>query len=185
MKVILLGELRGKGGEGDIVDVAQGYAENCLFPNKIAVPATPGNIKQLKERAHNIQKREEERLGAAHAMKEKLDGTRVLIEAKVGENDQLFGSITPAQIVAAISEQLSLEVDRKRISRGATIKTAGTHEVEINLYRDINARMSVVVGADMKEMKEEVSSDDKEAESEVVEAQDNAEASAETAEVAE
>lgn len=183
MKVILLGELRGKGGEGDIVDVAQGYAENCLFPNKIAVPATPGNIKQLKERAHNIQKREEERLGAAHAMKEKLDGTRVLIEAKVGENDQLFGSITPAQIVAAISEQLSLEVDRKRISRGATIKTAGTHEVEINLYRDINARMSVVVGADMKEMKEEVSSVEEEAQ--VSEATADTEASAEAVEVAE
>ena len=58
MKVILLGELRGKGGEGDIVEVAQGYAENYLFPNKIAQPATPGNIKQLEERRHNIEKRE-------------------------------------------------------------------------------------------------------------------------------
>ena len=60
MKVILLGELRGKGGEGDIVEVAQGYAENFLFPQKIAQPATPGNIKQLEERRHNIAKREAE-----------------------------------------------------------------------------------------------------------------------------
>ena len=58
MKVILLSELRGKGGEGDVVDVAQGFAENYLFPNKIAQPATPGNIKQLEERRHNIEKRE-------------------------------------------------------------------------------------------------------------------------------
>ena len=88
MKVILLGELRGKGGEGDIVDVAQGYAENCLFPNKIAQPATPGNIKQLKERAHNIQQREEKRLSDARDMKAKLDDKQVFIEAKVGENNQ-------------------------------------------------------------------------------------------------
>ena len=54
MKVILLGELRGKGGEGDVVDVAQGYAENYLFPNRMAIAATPGNIKQLEERRHNI-----------------------------------------------------------------------------------------------------------------------------------
>ena len=65
MKVILLGELRGKGGEGDIVDVAQGFAENYLFPNKIAQPATPGNIKQLEERRHNIEKREAASASAA------------------------------------------------------------------------------------------------------------------------
>ena len=62
MKVILLSELRGKGGEGDVVDVAQGFAENYLFPNKIAILATKGNLKQLEERRHNIAKREEKRL---------------------------------------------------------------------------------------------------------------------------
>ena len=153
MKVILLGELRGKGGEGDIVEVAQGYAENCLFPSKIAQPATPGNIKQLEERRHNIAKREEKRLADAHATAEQLDGKQVLIEAKVGENDQLFGSITTAQMVSAIKEQLGVEVDRKRIARGATIKTAGAHKVEINLYREINANVTVVVGASMQELK--------------------------------
>ncbi len=155
MKVILLGELRGKGGEGDIVEVAQGYAENCLFPSKIAQPATPGNIKQLEERRHNIAKREEKRLADAHATAEQLDGKQVLIEAKVGENNQLFGSITTTQIVSAIKEQLGVEVDRKRIARGATIKTAGAHKVEINLYREINANVTVVVGASMQELKAE------------------------------
>lgn len=168
MKVILLGELRGKGGEGDVVDVAQGYAENCLFPSKIAVPATPGNIKQLEERRHNIEKREEKRLADAHATKELLNDKQVLIEAKVGENNQLFGSITTAQIVAAVKEQLNVEIDRKRIARGATIKVAGSHKVEINLYRDINAEIFVVVGANVKEIEKSLS-DDKE-NSETVEA---------------
>ena len=148
MKVILLGELRGKGGEGDIVEVAQGYAENYLFPNKIAQPATPGNVKQLEERRHNIEKREEKRISDANATKELINGKSVTVDAKVGENDQLFGSVTTNQIVDAIKAELGVEVDRKRVARGATIKTAGRHEVEINLYRDINAIITVLVGID-------------------------------------
>ena len=96
MKVILLGELRGKGGEGDVIDVAQGYAENYLFPNKIALPATPGNIKQLEERRHNIAKREEKRIADAKALKEALEGKTVVVDARVGEEGQLFGSVTRA-----------------------------------------------------------------------------------------
>ena len=139
MKVILLDELRGKGGEGDLVEVAQGYAENYLFPNKVAQPATPGNIKQLEQRRHNIEKREEKRIADANTMQEKLDGKTVTVDAKVGENNQLFGSVTTAQIASAIKSQLGVEIDRKRITRTAAIKTAGKHEIEINLYREINA----------------------------------------------
>ena len=73
MKVILLGELRGKGGEGDVVDVAQGYAENYLFRNKIAQPATPCNLKQLEQRRDSIAKREAERISNAEATKAVLD----------------------------------------------------------------------------------------------------------------
>lgn len=146
MKVILLDELRGKGGEGDLVEVAQGYAENYLFPNKIAQPATPGNIKQLEQRRHNIEKREEKRIADANTMQEKLDGKTVTVDAKVGENNQLFGSVTTAQIASAIKSQLGVEIDRKRITRTAAIKTAGKHDIEINLYREINALVSLYVG---------------------------------------
>ena len=146
MKGILLDELRGKGGEGDLVEVAQGYAENYLFPNKIAQPATPGNIKQLEQRRHNIEKREEKRIADANTMQEKLDGKTVTVDAKVGENNQLFGSVTTAQIASAIKSQLGVEIDRKRITRTAAIKTAGKHEIEINLYREINALVSLYVG---------------------------------------
>lgn len=146
MKVILLGELRGKGGEGDVVDVAQGYAENYLFRNKIAQPATPGNLKQLEQRRDSIAKREAERISNAEATKAVLDEKLVKVDAKIGEEGQLFGSVTSQQIVEAIKAQLGVDVDRKRIVRGATIKTAGRHAVEINLYRDINAKVIVLVG---------------------------------------
>ena len=172
MKVILTDELRGKGGEGDIVEVAQGYAENFLFPNKMALPATPGNIKQLEERRHNIEKREAERIAAAEALKAAIDGKSVTVDAKIGEEGQLFGSVTPAQIAEAIKAELGVEVDRKRVGRGNAIKTCGKHEVEVNFYREISATVTVLVGVTEEEPAEE------ETEAEV-------EAEAETAEVAE
>ncbi len=146
MKVILLGELRGKGGEGDIVEVAQGFAENFLFPNGIAQPATPGNIKQLEERRHNIAKREEKRIADAEALKAKIDGKQVVVDAKIGEEGQLFGSVTTTMIADAIEQQLGVEIDRKRVGKGQAIKTAGVHQVEVNIYREIGATVSVLVG---------------------------------------
>jgi large subunit ribosomal protein L9 len=179
MKVILLGELRGKGGEGDVVDVAQGYAENYLFRNKIAQPATPGNLKQLEQRRDSIAKREAERISNAEATKAVLDEKLVKVDAKIGEEGQLFGSVTSQQIVEAIKAQLGVEVDRKRIVRGATIKTAGRHAVEINLYRDINAKVIVLVGDEP--VAEEPAAEEA-AEPEAAEAADEA---AETTEAAE
>ena len=179
MKVILLGELRGKGGEGDVVDVAQGYAENYLFCNTIAQPATPGNLKQLEQRRDSIAKREAERISNAEATKAVLDEKLVKVDAKIGEEGQLFGSVTSQQIVEAIKAQLGVEVDRKRIVRGATIKTAGRHAVEINLYRDINAKVIVLVGDEP--VAEEPAAEEA-AEPEAAEAADEA---AETTEAAE
>ena len=164
MKVILTDELRGKGGEGDIVEVAQGYAENFLFPNKMALPATPGNIKQLEERRHNIEKREAARVAAAEALKAAIDGKSVTVDAKIGEEGQLFGSVTPAQIAEAIKEALGVEIDRRRVEAGKAIKTAGQHEVVISIYRDIKATVTLLVGIDEVAAEEEA----EEAETEVV-----------------
>ena len=102
MKVILLQELKGKGGEGDVVDVAPGFANNYLLPQKVAILATKGNLKQLEQRKHNIAKREENRLADAGKIKETLDGALVKVEAKVGEEGQLFGSVTAQMIADAI-----------------------------------------------------------------------------------
>ncbi len=148
MKVILLGELRGKGGEGDVVDVAQGFAENYLYPNRIAIPATKGNLKQLEERRHNIAKREEKRLADAAALKEVLESKAIKVDANIGDEGLLFGSVTSTNIADAIQAQLGVEVDRKRIARSQSIKRAGRHEVEVDLYRDVNAIVTVLVGVD-------------------------------------
>ena len=146
MNVILLGELRGKGGEGDVIDVAQGYAENYLLPKRLAIKATPGNLKQLEERRHNIAKREEKRIADAEAAKAALDAKTVKVDARVGEEGQLFGSVTSTMVADAIKEQLGIEIDRRRVERSTAIKVAGVHEVSVNLYRDIAASVYVVVG---------------------------------------
>ena len=151
MKVILLGEIKGKGGEGDVIDVAQGYAENYLFPKKLAVAATKGNLKQLEERRNNIAKREAVRIADANALKDAVDGKTVTVDAKVGDEGVLFGSVTSGMIADAVKEQLGVEIDRKRVELGKPIKVAGTHEVAISLYREIRANVVVLVGITAEE----------------------------------
>ena len=168
MKVVLLGEIKGKGGEGDIIDVAQGYAENYLFPKKLAVAATKGNLKQLEERRNNIAKREAVRIADANALKETLEGKQVTVDAKVGDEGILFGSVTAANIADAIKEQLGIEIDRKRVELGKPIKVAGAHEVVISLYRDIRTTVVVLVGVTPEEVAEQAT-EETEAEAEVAE----------------
>ncbi len=164
MKVILLGEIKGKGGEGDVVDVAQGYAENYLFPKKLAVAATKGNLKQLEERRNNIEKREAVRIADATALKNSIDGKQVTVDVKVGDEGVLFGSVTAAMVADAVKADLGVEIDRKRVELGKPIKVAGTHEVAISLYREIRATVVVLVGVTAEELAAEA-----EAETEVAE----------------
>lgn len=148
MKVILLQELKGKGGEGDVVDVAPGFANNYLMPQGIAILATKGNLKQLEMRKNNIAKREATRLADAEKLKSVLDGASVKVDAKVGEEGQLFGSVTSSIVADAIKENLGVEVDRRRVELGNPIKVAGEHAVAISIYRDIKATVTVSVVSD-------------------------------------
>ena len=146
MKVILLQELKGKGGEGDVVDVPAGFANNYLLPQKMAQLATKGNLKQLEQRKHNIAKREENRIADANKVKATLDGSTVKVIAQVGDEGQLFGSVTAQMIADAIKETADIDVDKRRIELGHAIKTAGVHEVTISLYREIKTTVNVLVG---------------------------------------
>lgn len=146
MKVILLEELKGRGGEGDVIEVANGFANNFLFPQKIAVRATKGNLKQLELRKHNIERREETRINDASSTKESLEGLVVKIEAQVGEEGQLFGSVTSQIIADTLNEVTGLNIDKKRVDLKAPIKTAGEHEVLVSLYRDIKSTVKIFVG---------------------------------------
>jgi large subunit ribosomal protein L9 len=145
MKVILLQELKGRGGEGDVIDVAQGFAVNYLLPRKIAIQATKGNLKQLEQRSHNIKVREEGRLGEANALAAALEGKTVKVSAKVGEEGRLFGSITAVMVGEAIAEQLGVEVDRRKIETHGHIKDVGPHVVDVAIYREVKSQLTVDV----------------------------------------
>lgn len=148
MQVILLKELRGRGGEGDVIDVRRGFANNYLLTQGYAVKATPGNLKQLEQRRHNIAKREEVRINEANALAEKLEGATVRVIAQVGEEGQLFGSVTAPMIAEAIKTELDIDIDRRRIELGKPIKQVGTYPVDINVYRTIKATVNVVIEGD-------------------------------------
>ena len=148
MQVILLKELHGRGGEGDVINVARGFANNYLLRQGIAVKATKGNLKQLEQRRSNIEKREVERVNNANELAEKLNNLRVRVEAQVGEEGILFGSVTAAMIAKAIKEEHDIEVDRRRVELGKPIKTVGEFKVNVNVYRTISGTVTVVVGGD-------------------------------------
>ncbi len=145
MKVILLEEVRGKGGEGDVVEVSRGFANNYLLRNHMALKATEGNLKQLEQRRKNIAKREEVRVSSAEDLKAQLEGTEIIVKTKVGEEGQLFGSVTSQMVVDGIKEEKGIDVDRRRVEIRQAIKTVGEHQVEISLYRDIKALVKIVV----------------------------------------
>ena len=174
MKVILLKELKGKGGEGDVIDVAPGFANNYLLTQGYAILATKGNLKQLEQRKHNIAKREEKRIAAAEALKSQLEGIKVKVDVQVGEEGQLFGSVTTTMIADAIKAATGVEIDKRRIELNRPIKTAGIHDVTISLYREIKTVVKLQVGDVVEEAPEAPA----EAE-EVVEVEETVEAAAE------
>ena len=156
MKVILLTEVQGKGGEGDVVEVARGFFNNYLGPQKKAVLATAGNLKQLEQRKHNIAKREENRIADAEkALKASLEGKKIFVDAKVGEEGVLFGSVTTSMIADAVLAETGVEIDRKRLDVRKAIKTAGEHTVALNIYRDIHVDLQLTVGVKAVEEVEE------------------------------
>ena len=156
MKLILLKELKGKGGEGDVIDVARGFANNYLLTQGYAVLATKGNLKQLEQRKHNIAKREETRIANAEALKAKLDDLKVTVDAQVGEEGQLFGSVTSVMVADAIQAAVDAEIDKRRVELGKPIKVAGVHPVTVSLYRDIKATVQVVVGREDAEAEDAI-----------------------------
>lgn len=186
MKVILLEELPGKGGEGDVVEVARGFANNYLLRKGIAVKATKGNLKQLEQRRNNIAKREEVRVSNAEELKAKLESVTLVVKAKVGDEGILFGSVTAQMIADAVKEQLDLEIDRRRVDVRQSIKVVGEHVVEVSLYREIKAALKLNVvdekaaDAVVEEAPEEPAAEAEETEeaTEVVEAEEASEESA-------
>ena len=114
----------------------------------MAIEATRGNLKQLEQRSKNIRVREEGRLGESNALAEALEGKVVTVFGKVGEEGRLFGSVTTVMIAEAITDQLGVEIDRRKIETHGHIKDVGAHVVSIAIYREVKAELTVDVVAE-------------------------------------
>lgn len=147
MKVILTTDVKGRGKEGDVIEVARGFAANYLLPRNMAVMATPGNLKQLEARMHNIHKREEAKQVEAQAQAAQISGKSLVIEAKAGDAGKLFGSVTAGMVADALASQLGVDVDRKKLDLHGHIRTVGEHTIDVRIYQDVTAELVLNVVA--------------------------------------
>lgn len=145
MKVILTTDVKGRGKEGDVIEVARGFAANYLLPREMAILATPGNLKQLEARMHNIHKREAAKRGDAEGLAAQIAGKALVIEAKAGDGGKLFGSVTSGMVADALGAQLGVDVDRKKLDLHGHIKTVGEHTIDVRIYEDVTATLVLTV----------------------------------------
>lgn len=145
MKVIFVKDVKGSAKKGEVKNVADGYARNMLLPKGLAVEATPENINKLEGQQSSAQfKIDTEKKNAAENA-EKVNGKKVIIKAKAGSNDRLFGSVTASQVADAVKEQFGVSVDKKKISLSSDIKNFGTYSAVIKFYTGISAEIDVEV----------------------------------------
>ena len=144
MKVILLQDVKGVGKKDEIVNASDGYARNFLFPKKLAVEATPGAMKGIEKMRKAEADREAERRAQASAVAEKLRGKAINMTAKTGAQGSLYGSITSAEVAAELKKQHGVEIDKRDI-KCENIRTVGDVDIEVRVYKDISAKMTVHV----------------------------------------
>jgi large subunit ribosomal protein L9 len=146
MEVILQQDVDELGLEGDIVDVAKGYARNYLVPNGIALEATPQNRKALELQSKKIELKRIKGRENAEIVKERLEGVVVNLSQKAGEEGKLYGSVTTMDIASDLEAQ-GIEIDRRKIVLEKPIKTLGEHAVSIKIYPEVTGSVKVVVSA--------------------------------------
>jgi large subunit ribosomal protein L9 len=144
MQIILQEDVEKLGHRGQIVEVAEGYARNYLLPRKLALPVSQGNLKQLEQIKKSLAKREAtEREGAAKQA-ELLAAVTLEFARKAGESDQMFGSVTAADISDALSVK-GFSVDKRKLQLDQPIKTLGEYQVPAKLHREVTAAIKVIV----------------------------------------
>ncbi|MDR0958668.1 MAG: 50S ribosomal protein L9 [Clostridiales bacterium] len=143
MKVILLDDIKGVGKKDQIIEAADGYARNFLFPKKLAVEANKVNISTLDKKRRDEEQKRVREFEAAKEFKEKLESVKIQIPVKTGEGGKLFGSVSNKEIAQALNAQFSLSVDKKKINLPEPIKTLGEKTVEIKLHTDVKAMITL------------------------------------------
>ena len=151
MKVILNKDLAPLGEEGDVKEVARGYARNFLFPRNIAVPFNPQTIKLFESRKAEIEKRKQEKRNDAAGLKEKIESLNIEITVPAGANGKLYGSVNSQTITEELAKH-GHHIERKRIEiSGTAIKSTGKYKVVIKLYESASAEITLtVIGQEIK-----------------------------------
>ena len=144
MQIILQEDVEKLGTRGQVIEVAEGYARNFLLPRKLALAATPNNLKRLEKMRAVFAKREATEKEAAQKLAELLGSVTLTLSRKAGENDQLFGSVTSADVSDALAAQ-GYNVDKRKIQLDDPIKLVGEYPIAIRLHRDVPATVKLVV----------------------------------------
>src|SRR5215470_5172497 len=142
MQIILQEDVEKLGHRGDVVTVKPGYARNFLLPNKLAVEATPGNMKALERIRAALAKKTATELDAAKKQAELLGLVALKFTRKTGENDQMFGSVTTGDIAESLKKE-GFEVDKRQIQIPESLKTLGDFPVTVKVFRDVTAQIQV------------------------------------------
>ena len=145
MKVMLLQDVKGKGKKDEIVNVSDGYARNFLFPKKLAIEADAKALADAKNKEDAKKFKIEQDKAAAKAIAEKLQGVTVKIKATAGADGRLYGSITTADVAAALKEQASIDVDKRKIVSDGAIKAFGSYTLDVKLYTEIVGKINLIV----------------------------------------
>ncbi len=144
MEVILKADVKGLGKKGEKVKASDGYARNFLFPKGLAVEANAQSLTELRNREQANQHKIDMDIAAANESKAKLQGNTVKMTAKAGKNGKLFGSVTSKEVALEIEKQFKVKVDKRKITMD-DIKNFGSYKIEIKLYTNITAEMTVMV----------------------------------------
>ena len=144
MEVILRDHVEKLGKRGEIVKVSDGYARNYLLPRKLALPATEGNRKHVERERKIMETREAEEKGQAQAIATRLAAIDITIARRVGETEQLYGSVTAADITEFLKGK-GFEIDRRKLILPEPIKSIGEHEVPLKLHREVTVPLKVKV----------------------------------------
>lgn len=144
MQVIFVKDLKKQGKKGEIKTVKDGYAENFLIKNGYAVPVNQHNLNDLQSTKEREKKQDLENRKLAEIEKQKLENTELEFKVKIGKEDRVFGSISVKQIKEELNNQ-GFKIDKKQIMLTNNIASLGYHNVSINLYADICAKVKVHV----------------------------------------
>ena len=148
MRLILRADVAGVGNKGDVVEVTNGYGRNYLVPRGLAFLATTGAAAQAEGMRRPRDVKDATARAAAEEVAKALVNSPVNLTARVGADDRLFGSITSADIVAAIAAQKGVDIDRKQVQLSEPLKTIGTHLVPVKLHANVEFPVTVEIASD-------------------------------------